>query len=243
MAVRDRVAVVTGGASGIGRGVCVRLSTMGMRVAVLDVNEPGMAETIELIGTPGAKAFSVDVSDTEAVDAALAAVRAALGPVTVLVNVAGIGEFLPFTEMTRAAWDRMLAVHLTGTFNCTRAAVPDMLAAGWGRIVNTSSVAGLNGGGPGLSHYAAAKGGIVGFSKALAHELGPSGITVNCVAPGLIETRREGAAPQHHATRTNPLGRRGTPEEVAAAVRMLCGAGARYITGQTLHVNGGAYMA
>ena len=241
-----RVAVVTGGASGIGRGVCVRLAGMGFTVAVLDVNEAGMNETAKLMGTTALRCVA-DVCDTAAVEAALVRVRGAFGPVSILVNVAGIGEFLPFTEMTRAAWDRMLAVHLTGTFNCTRAAVSDMLAAGWGRIVNTASVAGLNGGGPGLSHYAAAKGGISGFTKALAHELGPSGITVNCLAPGLIETpmiRGALVTPELRARAVDgaPVRRIGQPEDIAAACAFLVSEDAGFTTGQVISPNGGRYM-
>jgi len=244
--VTARVAVVTGGASGIGRGVCVRLAGMGFTVAVLDVNEAGMNETAKLMGTTALRCVA-DVCDTAAVEAALVRVRGAFGPVSILVNVAGIGEFLPFTEMTRAAWDRMLAVHLTGTFNCTRAAVSDMLAAGWGRIVNTASVAGLNGGGPGLSHYAAAKGGIIGFTKALAHELGPSGITVNCLAPGLIETpmiRGALVTPELRARAVDgaPVRRIGQPEDIAAACAFLVSEDAGFTTGQVISPNGGRYM-
>jgi 2-hydroxycyclohexanecarboxyl-CoA dehydrogenase len=186
----QRVALVTGGASGIGRSICARLARDGAAVAALDINVAGAEETAVTIAAAGGRAIAVgtDVADGAAVRAAAERVRAAFGPVHIMVNVAGIGAFVPLLDMTDVEWQRMIAVHLTGTFNCTRAVLPDMLAARWGRIVNTASVAGLSGGGPGLSHYAAAKGGIIAFTKALAHEFGPSGITANCIAPGLIDT-------------------------------------------------------
>ena len=173
--------------------------------------------------------------------------RAQLGPVHILVNVAGIGSFIPLLEMQRADWDRMIAVHLTGTFNCTRAVASDMVQAGWGRIVNTASVAGLNGGGPGLSHYAAAKGGIIAFTKALAHELGPSGITVNCLAPGLIDTPliRTSLVTDELRTRAiagAPVGRIGVPDDIAAACAFLVSEESGFFTGQVMSPNGGRYM-
>jgi len=188
-----------------------------------------------------------DVADAAAVGGAVERARAALGPIHIMINVAGIGAFVPLLEMSQAEWDRMIAVHLTGTFNCTRAAVPDMLAAGWGRIVNTASVAGLSGGGPGLSHYAAAKGGIIAFSKALAHELGPSGITVNCIAPGLIDTplirsSLVTAELRARAIQGAPVRRIGEPEDIAAACAFLVSDAASFFTGQVMSPNGGRYM-
>lgn len=244
-----RTAVVTGGASGIGRSICQRLAGMGMRVAALDVDASGAADTVRLIAGSGGSAIAVtgDVTNETVIAAAIEQVRRELGAIHVLVNVAGIGEFLPFAEMTRAAWDRMLAVHLTGTFTCTRAVVGDMTTAGWGRIVNTASVAGLNGGGPGLAHYAAAKGGIIAFTKALAHELGPSGVTVNCLAPGLIDTpmvAQSLVSPELRARVVEgaPVRRIGQPEDIAAACAFLVGEDAGFMTGQVLSPNGGRYM-
>jgi NAD(P)-dependent dehydrogenase (short-subunit alcohol dehydrogenase family) len=245
----QRVAVVTGGASGIGRAVCRRLGADGRAVAVLDVNGAGAEETAAAITAAGgrAAAWTVDVADAAAVREVAAAARAALGPPGILVNVAGIGEFALLADMTDAQWQRMLDVHLSGTFHCVRAVVGDMVAAGWGRIVNISSVAGLNGGGPGLSHYAAAKGAIIAFSKALAHELGPAGITVNAVAPGLIDTPMIAGALVEPAIRERaiagaPLRRIGTPDDVAAAVTYLASDEASFVTGQVLSPNGGRYM-
>jgi len=241
-----RVALVTGGGSGIGRSICLRLASTGVAVGVLDINGANAERTAGEIGK-AAVAVSADVADVEAVRSAFERVRGELGPLHILVNVAGIGGFTPLLEIRQEDWDRMIAVHLTGTFNCTRAAVPDMLAAGWGRIVNTSSVAGLNGGGPNLSHYAAAKGGIIAFTKALAYELGPSGITVNCIAPGLIDTPLLGqsqvsAELRAQTARISPMRRVGVPDDIAAACAFLVGEDSSFFTGQVMSPNGGRYM-
>lgn len=244
-----RNAVVTGGGSGIGRAIGLRFAADGTNVAIIDVNSGGAEQTAAAIRDlgRGAIALEADVSDSKAVAAAIAEAKGSLGALQILVNVAGIGEFAPFLEMTEEQWDRMIAVHLKGTFNCAKAAMGDMVDSGWGRIVNIASVAGLNGGGPGLTHYAAAKSGIVGFTKALAHEAGPLGITVNAIAPGLIDTpmiRDSGVAQtiiQYTKERT-PMRRVGTPEDVAAACAYLAAEDAGYITGQVISPNGGAYL-
>jgi 2-hydroxycyclohexanecarboxyl-CoA dehydrogenase len=245
----QRVALVTGGGSGIGRSISLRLARDGAAVAVFDINRPGAAETVALVSAAGGRAVAIDgdVAESATVRRAVDDVRSALGPVSIAVNVAGIGTFSPLLEITDADWQRMLAVHLTGTFHCCRAVLPDMLAARWGRIVNTGSVAGLNGGGSGLSHYAAAKGGIIAFTKALAHELGPSGITANCIAPGLIDTPMIASALVSPEVRTRaiegaPMRRIGTPEDVAAACAFLVSDEASFFTGQVMSPNGGRYM-
>jgi 2-hydroxycyclohexanecarboxyl-CoA dehydrogenase len=244
-----RVALVTGGGSGIGRRISTRLAADGAAVAVLDINRDGAEQTAAEIAAAGGRGAVVcaDVADAAAVGSAVDRVHAVLGPVHIMVNVAGIGAFVPLLEMSQAEWDRMIAVHLTGTFVCTKAVLPDMVAAGWGRIVNTASVAGLNGGGPGLSHYAAAKGGIIAFSKALAHELGPAGITVNCIAPGLIDTPMIKASLvtaelRARATEGAPVRRIGQPEDIAAACAFLVSEEASFFTGQVMSPNGGRYM-
>ena len=249
MAMAGRVALVTGGGSGIGRSISLSIARSGASVGVLDINRAGAEQTVATITDAGGRAcgLSADVADAEAVRAAVAEARAALGPVHILVNVAGIGGFVPLIEMTQSDWDRMIAVHLTGTFNCTRTVVPDMIAASWGRIVNIGSVAGLSGGGPGLSHYAAAKGGIIAFSKALAHELGPSGITVNCIAPGLIETplivkSMVSDQVRAQAIQGAPVRRIGVPDDIAAACAFLVSEESSFFTGQVMSPNGGRYM-
>jgi 2-hydroxycyclohexanecarboxyl-CoA dehydrogenase len=249
MAPAVKNAIVTGGGSGIGRAISLRLAREGMGVGVLDLNQAGAGQVAGEIGASGGRAMAVtaDVADAAAVQAAVEQVRAAFGPLTVVVNVAGIGAFVPLAQMTLDDWNRMLAVHLTGTFNGTRAVLPDMVQAGWGRIVNTASVAGLSGGGAGLSHYAAAKGGIIAFTKAIAQELGPAGITANCLAPGLIDTpiitqSLVSAELRAKAIEGAPVRRIGVPDDIAAACSFLVAEEASFITGQVLSPNGGRYM-
>jgi NAD(P)-dependent dehydrogenase (short-subunit alcohol dehydrogenase family) len=243
-----RSAIVTGGGSGIGRAICVRLARDGTDVAIFDINRAGAEETACAVRELGRRAapIAVDVADGKSVAEAFGEAKKQFGALQILVNVAGIGEFVNFLEMTEAQWDRMIAVHLKGTFNCTKAAVGDMIDSGWGRVVNTASVAGLNGGGPGLAHYSAAKAGIIGLTKALAHELGPMGITVNAIAPGLIDTpmiRQSGRAePLMQYTRERaPMRRVGAPEDIAAACAYLVAEDASFITGQIISPNGGTY--
>jgi 2-hydroxycyclohexanecarboxyl-CoA dehydrogenase len=227
--------VVTGGASGIGRAVAARLRADGRRVAVLDLNPSG-AES----------AYKADVTDRAQVDEALAAVRERLGPVAVLVNAAGLDGFKRFTELSFEAWQRVIDVNLNGVFHCVQAVLPDMVDAGWGRIVNISSSS-AHSGQPYMAHYVAAKSAVNGLTKALALELGPSGITVNAVPPGFIDTpmlrKAEargllGGTVEEHIGRT-PVRRVGTPEDIAAACAFLASEEAGYITGQIVGVNGG----
>ena len=245
-----RVAVVTGAGSGMGLAIGRRLAGNGHRVALLDLNGAAVEQAADDVRGTGGEALglSVDVSDRAAVDAALGKVRAELGPVEIMVTSAGIDEFQPFTEITIDAWDRMLAVNLTGTFHCVQAAVPDMLAAGWGRIVTISSSSAQSGAAR-MSHYVASKGGVVGLTKALALELAPHGITVNTIPPGFIDTemaRRaeaRGDLPSIDAVaQRTPVRRAGTPDDIAAACAFLCSEDAGYITGQLIGVNGGWYL-
>jgi 2-hydroxycyclohexanecarboxyl-CoA dehydrogenase len=234
-AAPERIAVVTGGGSGIGKAIAERLAADGLRVAVLDLDPSG---------APGA--LKADVSDRAQVDAALAEVRERLGPVTVLVNAAGLDGFKRFADLTFETWQRVIDVNLNGVFHCVQSALPDMLEAGWGRIVNISSSSAQSGQ-QFMTHYVSAKSAVNGLTKALALELGPSGITVNAVPPGFIDTpmlrKAEsrgllGGTLEEHVGRT-PVRRAGRPEDIAAACAFLVSEEAGYITGQLLGVNGG----
>jgi 2-hydroxycyclohexanecarboxyl-CoA dehydrogenase len=245
-----RVAVVTGAGSGMGLAIGKRLAAGGHRVAALDLNGDAVEALAGELRTSGHEALGcgVDVSDRAGVDDALAKVRSEFGPVEIMVTSAGIDEFQPFTEITTEAWDRMLAVNLTGTFHCLQAAVPDMLASRWGRIVTISSSSAQSGAAR-MSHYVASKGGVVGLTKALALELAPHGITVNTIPPGFIDTemaRRaeaRGDLPSIDAVaQRTPVRRAGTPDDIAAACAFLCSEDAGYITGQLIGVNGGWYL-
>jgi NAD(P)-dependent dehydrogenase (short-subunit alcohol dehydrogenase family) len=246
----SRVAVVTGGGSGMGRAICRRLAQQGNRVAVLDIDGGTADEVAGELVVDGATALGarVDVSDRAAVDAALGEVRARLGPVAIMVTSAGIEGFEDFLAITADEWDRMMAVNLTGTFHCLQAAVPDMIEAGWGRIVTISSSSAQSGTRR-MAHYVASKGGVIALTKALALDLAPKGITVNTIPPGVIDTpmmRRPMEAGvmagMDQILARAPLGRVGTPEDIAAACAFLCSEEAGYITGQLIGVNGGWYL-
>lgn len=246
----SRVAVVTGAASGMGLAVGRRLASVGHRVALLDRDGDAVALAADDLRNDGSVALAVtaDVADRQAVDDAMAAVRTELGPIEIVVTSAGLDEFQTFTDITVDAWERMLAVNLTGTFHCLQAAIPDMLAAGWGRIVTISSSSAQSGTAR-MAHYVASKGGVIGLTKALAVEYAPNGITVNTVPPGFIDTpmaRRaeaRGDLPSIDAiAERTPVRRAGTPEDVAAACAFLCSEDAGYITGQLIGVNGGWYL-
>jgi 2-hydroxycyclohexanecarboxyl-CoA dehydrogenase len=242
----SRVAVVTGGASGIGLGVGKRFIADGYRVALLDNNPDTLAAAgAEL---PDALTIQVDVSDRASVTAAFDEVKSKLGPTEILVTSAGIESFKSVDEITLDIWDRIIAVNLTGTFLCCQAVIPDMQAAKWGRIVTIASSSALSGA-PKMAHYAASKGGVVGLTRALAVELARQGITVNTVPPTMVDTPMA-----RHATETGdfpgidviapmiPLGRAGTPADIAGACSYLCGPDGDYITGQMINVNGGMYI-
>ena len=234
----------------MGTAICRRLAQRGDRVAVLDVNGEAtetVAKELEADGL-AAVGVAVDVSDRAAVDAALDEVRAAFGPIEIMVTSAGIEGFVEFLDITPDAWDRMMAVNLSGTFHCLQAAVPDMIAGGWGRIVTISSSSAQHGT-KRMAHYVASKGGVIALTKALSLDLAPHGITVNTIPPGAIDTpmmRRpveSGAmASLDQVVARAPLGRLGTPEDIAAACAFLCSEDAGYITGQQINVNGAWYL-
>jgi NAD(P)-dependent dehydrogenase (short-subunit alcohol dehydrogenase family) len=244
-------ALVTGGASGIGRGICLRLARDGVNVIILDIDHQGAREVAEECRALGRKslAFDVDVAEGSQINSALAEVHRRIGAIHILVNSAGIAEYVPIARLDEQRWNRMIDVHLKGTFNCTKAVLKEMTAVRWGRIVNITSLAGLTGV-VGMTHYSAAKAGIIGFTKALAQELGPKGITVNAIAPGLVETAilrksipNEGRLEDFRSAvvgRT-PVGRAGTPQDIASACAYLVSEEASFLTGQVLSPNGGLY--
>ena len=246
----SRVAVVTGGASGIGLGVVRRFAAEGHRVAILDRDGSAAEATAAGLQADGAAvlAVDVDVADRASVDAAFGRVRTALGPVEILVTSAGIESFDAILDITPQGWDQIIAVNLTGTFTCVQVALPDMLDGGWGRIVTISSSSAQSGA-PNMAHYAASKGGVIGLTKALAVELARSGITVNTIPPSLVDTpmaRNAEATGDFPGVDVIgpmiPLGRAGTPEDIAAACAFLCSDDGSYITGQLIGVNGGMYI-
>lgn len=230
-----KTAVVTGGGSGIGQAVANRLRSDGYHVA-----------TIDRVPSDEKAAFTADVTDRAAVDAALSAIREELGPVTILVNAAGVELFKRFINLSFDDWRRIIDVNLNGVFHCVQAVLPDMIEAGWGRIVNISSSS-THSGQPYMSAYVAAKSGVNGLTKSLALEYGPMGITVNAVPPGFVDTpmlRKSeergllGGTVAEQIERT-PVRRVGRPEDIAAACAFFISEEAGYITGQILGVNGG----
>ncbi|MFF3567277.1 SDR family NAD(P)-dependent oxidoreductase [Nocardia jiangxiensis] len=231
-----KTAVVTGGASGIGLGIAERLRADGLHVATLDLN-PAADDDF---------AYRADVSDPDQITAALTDVREKLGPVTVLVNAAGVEKYRRFQNLSFEEWKQIIDVNLHGVFHTVQAVLPDMMSANWGRVVNISSSS-THSGQPFMSAYVAAKSGLNGLTKSLALELGPYGITVNAVPPGFIDTpmlrrseekRLLGGTIEEHIQRT-PVRRVGKPADIAAACSFLISEDAGYITGQILGVNGG----
>jgi NAD(P)-dependent dehydrogenase (short-subunit alcohol dehydrogenase family) len=246
----SRVAVVTGGASGIGLGIAGRLVTDGHRVALLDRDGAAVEAAAKDLHAMGGEVhpIEVDVADRRSLDAAFSQVRAELGRVEILVTSAGIESFDALPDVTPEKWDRIIAVNLTGTFASAQVAVPEMLAAGWGRIVTISSSSAQSGA-PNMTHYAASKGGVIALTKALAVELARSGITANTIAPSLVDTPMARAAEAKGdfpgvdvVGPMVPLGRAGTPADIAAACSFLCSDGGSYVTGQVIGVNGGMYI-
>jgi 2-hydroxycyclohexanecarboxyl-CoA dehydrogenase len=245
MSLKSKIAVVTGGGRGIGRAVSVQLARDGAAVAVWELDEKGACETVALIESEGGRAVACvgDAASATGIEAALARTRDKLGAPTILVNNAGITSFTPFAKVTEEALDRMLAINLKGPFLCTQRLLPDMLAAGAGRVINISSSSAQTGA-KSMSSYVASKGALIGLTKALALELADRGITVNNVAPGFVDTPmlREAPIDVEAFAAGTPMKRPGKPEDIAAACSYLASDAARYITGQTLSVNGGRYM-
>jgi 2-hydroxycyclohexanecarboxyl-CoA dehydrogenase len=243
-------AVVTGGASGIGLATSQRLARDGAAVAIWDVNEADAQRAAAELVAKGARAIAcrVDVSQRAQIKAGLERVHAELGPVQILVNNAGITDFTPFLEVTEEGWDRIMSVNLKSMLLCTQTVLPDMLAAGWGRVINISSSSAQSGSAR-MTTYAASKGGVIAFTKSLALELAASGVTVNNIPPGFVDTPmlrasdRPGGVAVAAVAASSPMKRPGRPEDIAAACAFLASEDAGYITGQTLSVNGGRYIA
>jgi 3-oxoacyl-[acyl-carrier protein] reductase len=243
--LNGRVALVTGASRNIGRAIALGLAEAGASVVVsAHRDQSAVDDVVAAIQTHGGHAIGAlgDVSRPEDVGALMERARSAFGQLDILVNNAAIRDEVPFENLTFEAWRDVLAVALDGPFLCTKVAFPLLAQSDQAAIVNIGGLTAYTGARH-RTHVVAAKAGLDGLTKALAHDLAPYGITVNLVAPGLIATARQGADPHHHSTRVNLLGRRGTPEEVAAMVLYLCGPTARYMTGQTVHVNGGAYLS
>jgi 3-oxoacyl-[acyl-carrier protein] reductase len=248
VAQSKRVVVVTGGSKGIGRAVCLKFAREDARIVFVhyDPDESAADETLSLLSDIGAEARAekLDVASPEAVDAYFGKVVSEFEKVDVLVNNAGITDDGFLMRMSTEQWSRVLAVNLTSVFNCTRAVIRSMIKERNGRIINISSVVGQIGN-IGQSNYAASKAGILGFTRSVAREVAGRGITVNAVSPGFIDTIMTQALSEKVKEiflAQIPMGRIGTPEEVAEAVYWLASSGATYITGQVIHVNGGLYM-
>ena len=245
MSLQGKVAVVTGGARGLGRAISLRLAADGAAVSVWDLSHEGAEATAATIRKRrgAAIACSGDASNSADIAAAVERTRAELGPIAILVNNAARSPFAAFETITEQMWDELLAVNLKGPFLCCQAVIPDMLASGWGRIINISSSSAQTGSSH-QTHYAASKAGVVGFTKSLAMEYATNGITVNAVPPGFVDTEglREAPVDVDSFAQTTPMQRPGKPENIAAAVAFLASQDADYITGHTLSVNGGRYM-
>lgn len=243
-----KVALVTGGARNIGRAIARALAAGGAAVMVnANTSREDAEQTVALIKSDGGRALLhfADVTDPKAVAAMVAAAVEEFGRLDILVNNAAIRAETPFGEMKYEEWQRVLSSVLDGAFLCAQSCLPHLVRAGGGSVVNIGGMT-AHKGAAGRAHVVAAKAGLAGMTRALALDLAPHAITVNCVVPGTIQTMRGlPGAPERPAHRQGlpPVGRRGEPDEVASAVRFLCGPGARYITGQSLHVNGGGYMA
>ena len=247
-----QVALVTGSARNIGRAIAEELARAGAAVMVTARTAQPEAEAvaagIRAVGGHAA-ALLADVADPDAVAALVSETVARFGRIDILVNNASVRREVPFAALDYREWRQVLATTLDGAYLCSHAVLPHLVAAGGGSIVNIGGLSSFTGA-ANRAHVIAAKAGLAGLTRALAHDLAPHRITVNCVAPGVIDTIRRdpsgagpGKEPSHHAVHVPLTGRKGRPEEIAALVRFLCGPGARYVTGQSIHANGGVFMA
>ena len=246
-----RTALITGAAAGIGRACSLRLAREGVAIGVLDMNLEGCERVVGEIKAAGGKAVALqaNIADRAQVIAAVGKLRSALGPVTIVVNNAGITGFGAFKDITDEQWDRMMEINLKGTFIVTQVVLPDMESAGWGRIINISSSSAQSGA-VSMTHYSASKGAVISLTRSLALELGPLGITVNNIPPGAIMNTLMSEAnlerfpiPRDVLLQTLPVRRTGEPEDVANACAWLASEHSSYVTGQTIGVNGGRVVS
>jgi len=247
----SKVALVTGAAAGIGAACSKRLAQDGIAIGVLDLDAERCAGTVEAITTAGGKAIALgaDISKRAQVKAAVKKLRDAVGPITIVVNNAGVTDFTPFEQITDERWDFVYAVNVRGTFIVTQEVLPDMKAARWGRIVNISSSSGQTGANS-MAPYSSSKGAIITLTRSLAQELGPLGITVNNIPPGSVmhtimseANRQRFQIPPETLLATLPVRRLGEPEDIANACAWLCLEASSYVTGQTIGVNGGRVVS
>jgi 2-hydroxycyclohexanecarboxyl-CoA dehydrogenase len=245
-----KVALVTGAAAGIGAEIARRLSRDGIAIGVLDILIENASKVAEEIVAAGGKAIALQASiaDREQVKTALAKLRAAFGPVTIVVNNAGITGFVPFEELTDQQWDKMMEINVKGTFIVTQVVLPDMKAAGWGRIVNISSSSAQSGA-VNMAHYSSSKGAIIALTKSLAREFGQHGITCNNIPPRFVmntvmseKAFEKGSSSRQAQIDAGPICRQGEPADIAGACAWLVSDESGYVTGQTIGVNGGRYI-
>ncbi|MCZ2720238.1 3-oxoacyl-ACP reductase FabG [Marinomonas sp. 15G1-11] len=247
MSLEGKVALVTGATRGIGKAIAQQLASQGAVVIGTATSETGaqsITDYLAAMGNPG-KGYVLDVASSESVDSVIKLITGDVGAPTVLVNNAGITRDNLMLRMKEDEWEQVLNTNLTSVFRVTKACMRGMTKARFGRIISISSVVGSMGN-AGQANYSAAKAGLEGFSRSLAAEIASRGITVNCVAPGFIETDMTKDLPEEHKAKLVekvPASRLGQPQEIASAVAFLASEGAAYITGETLHVNGGMYMA
>ena len=246
-----KTALVTGAAAGIGRACALRLAREGNNIGVLDLDLEGCEKVVAEIEADGGKAIALQASiaDRAQVTAAVNKLRDAFGPVTIVVNNAGISNFIPFEELTDDDWDRMFEINTKGTFVVTQVVVPDMKAAGWGRVVNISSSSAQTGSIEQV-HYSASKGAVITMTRSLAQALGPHGITVNNIPPGAVmntimseANKHRFQIPMEQLAKMIPVGRTGEPEDIADACAWLASEGSSYVNGQTIGVNGGRVVS
>ena len=244
MRLSDKVALVTGGGQGLGEAISLALAREGAHVAIGDVNLERAAGVVASIEEMGGKAIALraDVSRESEVKALVAQSVAGLGTIDILVNNAGIFHGGPIADMSEDIWNRVLDINLKGTFLCSREIIPLFKEKGRGKVINIASLAGQVGGLLAGANYAASKAGVICFTKSLAKELAPFGVNVNCLAPGIIDTEMTEAFPREELKKSIPLGTLGEPQDIANAVLFFASQESKYITGETLNVNGGVLM-